>query len=146
MTHDTTTHVHDADPPKVKSRKGCPSVRWTQEEIKQLHLLYNRGVKRYEIAKKLGMPEDRIRQRLQWESKAGTILTARKRRRAAQRLVTKEEQKSARVFFERVEPHTRPPDEAIAERDQRFLAPARTLAGFVFGDPPTGFSALDRRA
>lgn len=146
MTHDVTSHLHDLDPPKErKTTLGYKLDRWTSEQIAQLHTLYNRGVKRYEIAKIMGMTETRIRQRLQWESKCGSILTARKRRRAAQRLATKEEQKSARMFFERVEPIHRPPDESIKERDARYTAPASSLAGFVFGDPPKGFSALDRR-
>lgn len=36
------------------------------------------------------------------------------------------------------------PEEVIVERVQRATA-ARTLTGFVFGDPPLGFSALDKR-
>lgn len=36
------------------------------------------------------------------------------------------------------------PEEVIVERVKRSTA-ARTLTGFVFGDPPLGFSALDKR-
>lgn len=36
------------------------------------------------------------------------------------------------------------PEEVIVERVKRATA-ARTLTGFVFGDPPLGFSALDKR-
>jgi hypothetical protein len=36
------------------------------------------------------------------------------------------------------------PEAVIVERVQRATA-ARTLTGFVFGDPPLGFSALDKR-
>jgi hypothetical protein len=39
----------------------------------------------------------------------------------------------------------RPAPELLAERDVRFSAPLRDLAGFVFGDPPAGYSALDQR-
>jgi hypothetical protein len=147
MTHDTTTHVHDPDPPAKKrpSNLGRKLARWTSEEVDKLHALYNKGVRRYDIAKELKMPEERVRQRLQWESKAGTLLEIRKRRRAAQRLVTKEEQKSERVFFDKVQAGPRPTQEALKERDERYLAPARNIAGLLFGDPPVGFSALERR-
>ena len=148
MTHDTTTHIHDPDPParKRQTTLGRKLLKWTEEELTTLHALYNRGVKRYLIAKQLNMPEDRVRARLQWEAQSGTLLTARKRRRAAQRLVTKEEQKSAREFFERVEPHHRPTENELREREERLSAPARNIAGLLFGDPPVGFSALERRA
>lgn len=39
----------------------------------------------------------------------------------------------------------RPAPELLAERDVRFSAPLRDLSGFVFGDPPVGYSALDQR-
>lgn len=36
------------------------------------------------------------------------------------------------------------PDDVIIERNARFSAP-RTISAFVLGDPPPGFSALDRK-
>jgi hypothetical protein len=37
------------------------------------------------------------------------------------------------------------PDSVLAEQARRLVAPFRDLAGAVFGDPPVGCSALDRR-
>lgn len=37
------------------------------------------------------------------------------------------------------------PDSVLVEQARRLTASARDLAGAVFGDPPRGFSALDRR-
>lgn len=39
----------------------------------------------------------------------------------------------------------RPPAEVLAERDARALAP-RSLSALLLGDPPRGYSALDRRS
>lgn len=38
------------------------------------------------------------------------------------------------------------PDSVLAEQARRVVARARDLAGSVFGDPPIGFSALDKRS
>lgn len=37
------------------------------------------------------------------------------------------------------------PDSVLAERTRRLTAAARDLAGALLGDPPRGYSALDRR-
>jgi hypothetical protein len=37
------------------------------------------------------------------------------------------------------------PQQVLAEQARRLTAPARDLTGAVFGDPPSGWSALDRR-
>lgn len=146
MTHNTHTHIHDPDPPKRSSTRGRKLNRWTQDEIAKLHVLYNRGLTRAAMAGELNTTEERIRQRLQWEAQSGTLLAARKRRRAAQRLVTKVEQRSSREFFDRVTPAARPTDEELRLREARLASRPRDLTGFIMGDPPVGFSALEQRA
>lgn len=37
-------------------------------------------------------------------------------------------------------------EQVLVERDQRYAAPHRSLTAAFFGDPPLGYSALDRRA
>jgi hypothetical protein len=37
------------------------------------------------------------------------------------------------------------PEQCLADRDRRSAAPQRTLIGAWVGDPPVGYSALDRR-
>jgi hypothetical protein len=39
-----------------------------------------------------------------------------------------------------------PTPEQLARRDVRSAAPARDLTGALMGDPPLGYSALDRRS
>jgi hypothetical protein len=145
MTHDTATHVHDPDPPK-RTTLGRKLNRWTEVEINKLHDLYNRGFTRAAMAAQLNMTEERVRQRLQWESNAGTLISARRRRRAAQRLVTKLEQRSERQYFDRVAPSVKPTDEALRLREARMASAPRDLTGLIMGDPPIGFSALEQRA
>ncbi len=48
--------------------------------------------------------------------------------------------------FEMVMKHQRPPEELIADRENRHAAGPRDLTGAFFGDPPRGYSALERRA
>lgn len=61
-------------------------------------------------------------------------LSLRKRRRAKP------------IFIHRVDcTESRPGEDILAERDRRISAPARNLVGAICGDPPVGFSALDRR-
>jgi len=127
------------------STAGRKIQRWEQSEIARLHQMYNRGMTREAMAKELNMPEDRIRSRLQWESQSGTLLEARKRRRAAQRLVTKHEQRSERMFFDKVSAGPQPTEEALRRREAMYAAPHRDLTGAFFGDPPVGFSALEGR-
>lgn len=40
---------------------------------------------------------------------------------------------------------SRPTEEMLRERDKRNAAAARDLTGLIFGDPPKGYSALDRK-
>jgi hypothetical protein len=37
------------------------------------------------------------------------------------------------------------PETALVERDRYLAAPPRDLTGFMLGDPPVGFSALERK-
>lgn len=46
---------------------------------------------------------------------------------------------------ERVEPRYEPSAELLAERDERYRLSPRSLTAFLCGDPPPGYSALDRR-
>jgi hypothetical protein len=47
------------------------------------------------------------------------------------------------AFFNHI-PSAKPKPEMLADAKQRALAP-RTISAFVLGDPPFGYSALDRR-
>lgn len=127
------------------SNVGRKLLRWTYSEITRLHRLYEAGKSRAEMAADLEMSEERIRQRLQWEDQSSVLGIARKKRRVAQRLATKAEQKSPRQFFDMVTAGPRPTDRALEERRVRQAAVPRDLTGAFFGDPPVGFSALELR-
>lgn len=129
-----------------KSNRGCKLRRWTESEIAQLQRLYEAGKSRAEMALALDVPMSRIRERLQYEAQATDRGIARKKRRMAQRELTKNEQQSPRMFFDKVAPGPRPTDEALRLRDIRVNAPPRDLTGAFFGDPPKGFSALEQRS
>lgn len=127
------------------SNAGRKLRRWTYSEITRLHRLYEAGKSRAEMAADLGMDEERIRQRLQWEAQSSVIGVARKKRRMAQREITKNEQRSPRKFFDMVTVGPKPTDHALEDRKARLAAMPRDLTGAFFGDPPVGFSALERR-
>lgn len=42
-------------------------------------------------------------------------------------------------------PSGRPTAEMLADRDKRYYATPRSLTSWVMGDPPPGYSALDRK-
>jgi hypothetical protein len=58
--------------------------------------------------------------------------------------VTRKGRSAVAAFDHPVMTNKRAPDERIAEREYRLALP-RTLTGQYFGDPPPGYSALDRK-
>jgi predicted ArsR family transcriptional regulator len=89
---------------------------WTQERRTQLRALFRAGKSRAEIADALGVTRKQVRQRMLAEG----FVTSRL---AALRTT---------------------PASVWDERDAR-LSARQDLTGSFFGDPPMGFSALDRR-
>jgi hypothetical protein len=96
--------------------------KWTPETIALLERRLNEGASVGDIAKELG------RQRSIVSAKAYYLRNNEKGRPGA-----------GNVCAVNV-----PPDR-WEDRDRRLSAP-QTLTGVMFGDPPIGFSALDRRA
>jgi hypothetical protein len=95
-----------------------------------------------EIARLLRCKIDRVKNRICWENKSGE--QRRERRAQVQKWrQAKRVGKTTSHFAER--PGARPPASLIEEAQRRALAP-RSISAFVFGDPPSGYSALDRRA
>ena len=54
------------------------------------------------------------------------------------------QQQKLRQVSESVTSDRTVPRDVVAEQVRRLSAPSRDIAGAVFGDPPVGFSALDR--
>lgn len=128
------------------STLGQKIYRWTHSEIMRLHLLHSAGKSRKEIATELGMSEERVRGRFNWEVRNRTL-----RYRGAKRETISPERRE-RQKIETRSPHIgpvtagpRPTAQALIDRALRYAALPRDLAGAFFGDPPIGFSALERR-
>lgn len=103
-----------------------PGARlYTDQEISVAIALRENGLSWAEIARKLNRHTDSLRDRVQAEL----------RRRAAAGEMGGE---SARVH--------RPPNAALIEREKRWRAmDGMSLTASIFGDPPPGYSAWDRR-
>jgi hypothetical protein len=140
MTHDTTTHVHDPDPPRQGT--GCifGKEKWQPEEWIRVKNLIDRKHNLDYIALVSGRSKEQIKGKIRWETMSEEKRQERRDRlnkyRATVRTIT------------RVKPpimtHRAPPAERLAERAMRLMAP-QTLTGAFCGDPPVGFSALDRK-
>lgn len=97
---------------------------WPDAEVARLmRLRLDLGWSWAEIALELGRTESGVKSRFKYEQHSREV-------------------KAPSVPFVR-EPV---PDSVLADQARRLTAGARDLAGSVFGDPPRGFSALDRRA
>lgn len=145
MTHDTFVHVHNPEPPARPSNLGKKLRRWTYSEITRLYRLCEAGKTRAEMAVELEMSEERIRQRLQLEDQSSVLGAARKKRRMAQRLATKAEQKTPRLYRDLVIAGPKPTEQALTDRALRFAAAPRDFTAAFCGDPLPGYSALERR-
>jgi hypothetical protein len=122
-------------------------TRWTAEEITKLHLLLEEGKTHDAIARIMRCKPDRITNRICWEKQSAEQRQARQTRVQEWRHRTRKTPRSyvghpTAHFAER--PGARPPSELIEDAQRRALAP-RSISAFVFGDPPPGYSALDRR-
>ena len=96
---------------------------WPDAEVARLmHLRFVLGWGWGQIAVELGRTESSVKSRFKYEQHSRDV-------------------KAPSVPFVR-EPI---PDGVLREQARRLTATARDLAGAVFGDPPRGFSALDRR-
>ena len=116
---------------------------WTKEETERLESLLANDTPIRDIADQLGRTVMSV-----W----GKILDLRRTPTdRAQKIDKGRIRRHIKANKDRLHPspqsllEERPAPELLAERDVRFSAPLRDLAGFVFGDPPVGYSALDQR-
>lgn len=122
--------------------------RWHKSEWLRAQRMLASGNPLSHVAAVLNKTAQQLRDKIRWEgmgvarrgARASRISATRAERRAKQ----KEEQKSPRTFIELVI-GPKPSPKILQERDARYLAPPRDLTGAFFGDPPVGFSALERR-
>jgi hypothetical protein len=114
--------------------------RWTVEETQDLLRLQAEGYVVPVIAEKMGRTTISVRERIRWLGKTEEQREIRRK----QISVTRKGRSAVAAFDHPVMTNKRAPDERIAEREYRLALP-RTLTGQYFGDPPPGYSALDRK-
>jgi hypothetical protein len=140
MTHDTTTHIHDPDPPFKRIAENS----WLPEEVALLQKLREQNFTYRQIAERLSRPWKGVRAKL---ARMRMTPEMRKRYNENERLRGKKflsPRKVAGITYMAPEISKVPP-ELLADREARHAAP-RDLTGLICGDPPRGFSALERRA
>lgn len=123
---------------------------WSQKEVLLLKQMMNAGLTIREMAVRFGCTDDRVRDRIKQDAKRPHD----RKMNAARAKAWREKQKAAGknpkwpvsdgVRREVVSSAGRPSPEMIAEAEQRYLAP-RSITSMLLGDPPVGWSALDRR-
>jgi hypothetical protein len=128
------------------SNKGKKLQRWTDEELQLLNKMYLAGDSRKMIAEALGSTLERVKHRLRWEMTNGDMREQRRKRSYMRRLQRCKDERKAAVPYSCVSAGPRPVPQMIDDRDQRSAAPARDLTALYMGDPPVGYSALERRA
>lgn len=121
--------------------------RWTTEELAILHRMSADGASHVEIAAALSTTKERVKARTCWEGKDEQwrikrregINAARHRRAGRQVALT-----AGPIFGAKATTASRPAPEMFAEARKRSEAP-RTISQALLGDPPPGYSALDRK-
>jgi hypothetical protein len=128
------------------SNKGKTLQRWTAAELETLNKMYLAGNSRQQIADALGSSLERVKHRLRWEMTDGGMRDQRRKRSYARRLQRNKDERKANTPYACVSSGPRPTSDLIELRDQRYAAPMRDLTALYMGDPPVGYSALERRA
>lgn len=120
--------------------------KWTLHELARLHKMKDAGESNEEIALHLHRSSDCVRERIKYENmsaedKKAKVARARQRRSKKPAVA---EKSWGNPTDNIVSPRGRPSQEMIADAARRYAAP-RSLTSEFFGDPPRGYSALDRR-
>lgn len=118
---------------------------WTKEEVERLNSYLAMGLSVPEIASNLDRDPSSVHNKIYH-----TQMTPEKRevRRERHRAYRREHSIPMRNWMHEnamTVMSCRPAEELLAERDTRYTAPLRDLTAFLLGDPPIGYSALDKR-
>ncbi len=118
--------------------------RWSDEDLVKLNKLREEGLSHDVIAERFSTSVVRVKNRICWDNKNDET-----RERLKKRVQDRRKRKSLGYSSSHPDkPSTGPAvtREQLAERAMRLAAPCRDIAGMLFGDPPVGYSALERRA
>ena len=119
---------------------GTSGRRWTAEEDQALRSLIVSGLSLKQAAPVLGRPYHSTKEHWRWinmtvEQKMERAARLRQPRLNASGIIRRVDENSTRAIA---------PSYIFEERDRRLLA-ERSITCQLMGDPPPGFSALDRR-
>lgn len=114
---------------------------WSPDELETLHSMLAEKKTPKEIAEVLGCVRARVDHRIRHERMTPDQRLIQKKKRAAWDMRNRT---GVRSYREQIISSSRPTSELIEEAQQRALAP-RSLTSEFFGDPPKGWSALDRK-
>lgn len=118
-------------------------TRWTDEETERLlDLMKTHGRDFKTIGKIMGRTHQSAEHRWRWINMPVDQLDGRKRRENARKAVIRQTTKGTK--HDLLVRKLIVPDHVIAEQVRRMSAPL-TISAFVLGDPPLGYSALDRK-
>lgn len=116
--------------------------RWHAQDWRRASELLHRGYSIAAVATLMGRPPKQISEKLRWEN---TSVEKREERRIkinARRHATGEYKSTPRPDGPTTGPRADP--SLFEERDRRLATP-KTLSAWLLGDPPPGYSALDRK-
>ena len=115
---------------------------WTEEETATLTAMMRAGFGFDDVAAKLpGRSRQSVKERWRWINRSEEIKQARRDRVNRYRAEHRGEPDPG---VRRSMPMQHVPADILIDRDTRLLAP-RSITGTICGDPPPGFSALDRK-
>lgn len=108
---------------------------WSPDDVAVLRQCKADNISNESIAERLGRTQNAVRAYWSYLNLTEARASAARRRREASAMgaIAAEPRRDPRV-----------PDDVWAEREARMSAPI-TISGFVLGDPPRGFSSLERR-
>src|SRR6185312_7352486 len=116
--------------------------RWAAQDWRRAKELLQRGYSINAVSTLMGRPPKQVSEKLRWENTSVEKREARRLRINARRHATGEYKSTPRPDGPSTGPRADPG--LFEERDRRLAAP-KTLSGWLLGDPPVGFSALDRK-
>jgi hypothetical protein len=121
--------------------------RWHKSEWQRVQHMLASGQELVHIAAMVNKTQQQLRDKIRWERMTAATREARAGRlrylSVERKMKMAEERRSVR--HETVTTGPRPTQQTLLERDTRCAALPRDLTGAFFGDPPVGFSALERR-
>jgi hypothetical protein len=122
--------------------------RWTEAEIRHLHSYLRRGMKCSEIAAAMGKTRKRIEARIRIENdekRSANIQRTKEWHRKRREAGIPSKQRVSDKPKTHVTPLKKRPTTEMLEEARRRLEIPRSITSEFFGDPPKGYSALDKR-